>query len=331
VTAVRERFAAYFGSYDPGAADRRPWLRTLDETTRWLWDAAMSAVVAKVQPVGRATLVVSGYLSLLPLHAAWTADASLPTGRQYVADTVAVSYAPSARALTAAEDLAGRVSPEKILAVEDPPSGPLRPLAFARQEVEDALSWFGEGRRLHDEASRNTVVGVLRYYSVLHFACHGVASHEPLENALIVAGGDRVTLADLLDAPMSARLAVLSACETALAGAELPEEVIGLPTGLLKAGVAGVVASLWAVPDAATCMLLGRFYAMWRGEGLAPVEALRRAQLWIRDSTNAEKRAQFVDMPAPEPHGSGAAMRFWETARQHTDPYHWAGFVYVGA
>jgi len=49
--------------------------------------------------------------------------------------------------------------------------------------------------------------------------------------------------------PLNVRLAVLSACETGLVGIDLPDEALALPTGLLQAGVASIVASQWIVPD----------------------------------------------------------------------------------
>ena len=97
----------------------------------------------------------------------------------------------------------------------------------------------------------------------------------------------------------AARLAALSACETGIPGTKLPDEVVGLPTGWLQAGVAGVVASLWSVNDLSTAMLMERFYRLWREDGLAPALALRQAQLWLRDSTNREKAEYFrQDVPA---------------------------------
>jgi hypothetical protein len=41
------------------------------------------------------TLIPAGLLALLPLHAAWTEDASTPTQRRYFLDKFTVSYAPS--------------------------------------------------------------------------------------------------------------------------------------------------------------------------------------------------------------------------------------------
>ena len=87
------------------------------------------------------------------------------------------------------------------------------------------------------------------------------------------AGRRAVTLRELLnDYRLQVRLAVLSACETALPGTELPDEVVALPTGLLQAGVAGVVASQWSVPDRATAMLMAEFYRRW-SLGEVPVAA----------------------------------------------------------
>ncbi|HIP96622.1 MAG TPA: CHAT domain-containing protein, partial [Anaerolineae bacterium] len=115
-----------------------------------------------------------------------------------------------------------------------------------------------------------------------------------------------------------------------------------LPTGLLQAGVAGVVASLWSVADISTAMLMARFYDLWRKEKLPPAEALRQAQIWLRDASDRDKRAHFKDhlpefaalrMPAD------AARTFlnWlniqgqETESSFSHPFWWAAFAYTGA
>ena len=80
----------------------------------------------------------------------------------------------------------------------------------------------------------------------------------------LLAGNRWITLR-VLAMKLHVRLAVLSACETALPGTGLPDEVVALPTGLLQAGVAGVIASQWAVPDLGTAILMAEFYRRWRG------------------------------------------------------------------
>jgi CHAT domain-containing protein len=144
---------------------------------------------------------------------------------------------------------------------------------------------------LHGPAATvDDVEQALQRADVVHLACHGFADLDtPLDSGLLLAGQGVLRLRELLGLRLRIRLAVLSACETSLPGTELPDEVVALPTGLLQAGVAGIVASMWAVPDTATAILMTEFYRRWRWEDLAPATALQRSQQWVRDTTNGEK------------------------------------------
>jgi CHAT domain-containing protein len=184
------------------------------------------------------------------------------------------------------------------------------------------------------------VSAALRRADVVHLACHGFADlTTPLDSGLVLAGGAPLTLRDLLASRLRVRLAVLSACETSMPGTELPDEVVALPTGLLQAGVAGIVASLWAVPDAATAMLMAEFYRQWRWERCSPAVALQRSQRWLRDTTNQEKVNAYLDArtSAAAWLPSDVATAFLDELR-YREPDHrdeasvdaWAGFAHVG-
>jgi len=176
---------------------------------------------------------------------------------------------------------------------------------------------------------------------VLHFSTHGVTGwNNPLQSSLLLADG-ALTLGELLDQKLpGARLAVLSACETGVPGTKLPDEVVGLPAGLMQAGAAGVVGSLWSVADVSTAMLMARFYELWRKDGLEPVEALRQAQIWLRDSTDGEKRGYFqsalpefagLRLPAESAEAFFQAVVFNDPAARSFDhPFYWAAFTYTG-
>ena len=136
------------------------------------------------------------------------------------------------------------------------------------------------------------------------------------------------------------RLAVLSACETGIPGTDLPDEVVSLPSGWMQAGVPGVIGSLWSVSDASTMMLMARFYDMWREEGLQPPEALRQAQIWLRDTTNGEKEDYFKKS-LPEYQGErmpevSAREGLHQMLLRNKDecsfahPFYWAAFTYTG-
>jgi len=152
-----------------------------------------------------------------------------------------------------------------------------------------------------------------------------------------------------------ARLVVLSACQTAITDARrLPDEAIGLPAGLLQAGVPGVIGTLWSVDDLSTTLLMTQFYAYHRrgdpatGEGpMAPAAALRRAQGWLKTRTAddlvtllaahrsmaaAAEQRRGTRMSAAEA-GTGLRQLGLEdpTSRPFADPYYWAPFLAIGA
>jgi CHAT domain-containing protein len=344
VDAVRDRVAPYLEAYRAYGADRKAgrdgWNAALDDITAWLWDAAMAPVLAELKDSRELVLVAGGLLGLLPLHAAWTEDAGTPTGRRYAIDAAAISYAPNARALGAAARAATDMQATRLLAIVDPQPVAAPALSFAPAEGAVAAAAF-QGAATVLPGGEATVMAFNREApktDVLHLACHGLADLErPLESGLLLAGNQWVTLRDLLGMELDVRLAVLSACETSLPGTELPDEVVALPTGLLQAGVAGVIASQWAVPDLATTILMTEFYRH-RAE-LTPAAALRRAQRWMRDTTNARKleewRTARADGAAWLPPDTADALidrlRFRaEDALDDAGIRSWAAFAHVG-
>lgn len=78
-----------------------------------------------------------------------------------------------------------------------------------------------------------------------------------------------------------------------------------------------MVGSLWPVGDATTCVLMARFYQLWRGDGMEPAQALRRAQQWVRDTSTSVKEAYFPEVA-------------WADGESHEHPTHWAAFLYMG-
>jgi len=333
-----ERYARYRASPETAYPE---WNAGLDELTAWLWDAVMGPVLEHAGETAELVIVAGGLLGLLPLHAAWTADAGRVTGRRYVLDTVSVSYVPNARALRAARRLAAQVRPTRLLALADPWPVAAAPLPMAKYEVAIAAAAFPAATTTlrRGEATFLSFEWEAAKADVLHLACHGFAALErPLDSGLALAGG-QVTLGRLIELRLRVRLAVLSACETAQPGIELPDEVVALPTGLLQAGVAGIVASQWSVPDRATAMLMAEFYRCWRWDQMVPAAALRAAQRWLRDTTTAEKRAHFEaalsDQPGWLPPDAGQAFLDWlyfePDGRVHADIHHWGAFAHVGA
>ncbi|WP_448570231.1 CHAT domain-containing protein [Trichothermofontia sp.] len=299
------------------------WCKEIEQTTRQLWEPLMAPLIThlKTHNFTQATLIPTGYLSLLPLHAAWVEDPSTPTGKRYALDDIHFTYAPNARSLRAAQAIADRTPADTLLAIDNPRND----LPNSCREITAASRTFPNSQVLsHSQATVAAVLNALPHCNILHLSCHGTANlTEPLTSGLLMHDG-LLTLRDLLDLKLAdtptggIRLAILSACETGLAGIELADEAISLPTGLLQAGVAGAIASLWSVSDLSTMLLLTRFYDLWRRKNLAPAVALRQAQQWLRDTPDGEI-ADYAGL-----------VTLKRSDRTYAHPFHWAAFSYTG-
>ena len=322
------KLSSYLGAYldfqKDSKANYPAWYDGIESTTRQLWDLLMGPIVQHLKSKGydRATLLPTGFLSLLPLHATWTEDSSKPTGKRYAIDDIHFTYTPNAKSLTEARAIADRPFTDSILAIDNP----RQDLPNSKREIDCAIDCFSDRTVLrHDNATIDAVKSGLSEAAIVHFSCHGTANfNEPLNSGLLMSDG-LLTLKDLLALNLAQdsgiRLAILSACETGLPGLDNIDEVVSLPIGLLQAGVAGVISSLWSVDDASTMMLLTRFYDLWRKDELEPAIALREAQIWLRDTTAQEKKEMYS-------HFMFRKSTLNDRTCEH--PFHWAAFSYLG-
>jgi hypothetical protein len=283
----------------------------------------------------RVMLVPCGAASYIPLHVPL-----LEAGIEHV------SYAPSAVSVVSARRLAATHSatPPLLAGVGGPPAS-AKPLPFAEAELR-AVSVMMPSR---DQALlRGNDATIADFYAALgdathlHLATHG--SFDPwrvLQSSLAI--GEGLTLREIIASRSrfgGLRLAVLSACRTALIDlAKQPDEAIGLPSGLLQAGVPGVIGTLWSVPDLSTALLMKRFYEEHTRSGtvtrcgdlLDPALALARAQQWLRTAQISDIQEEVVKL------GSERACSVPEYLARaplgtppFEHPYYWAPFVLYG-
>ena len=326
-------YAAYRADANAGGAR---WGEVLREVAGWLWETVMAPVVAELRATPaeppRVFLVPGGLLGLLPLHAAWRPDASRPTGREHVLDLLQIAYIPNARALTAARAVADAVPGRRVFTVAA--STRAAGLPTTGVEARAARLAFPGGQIGRRRTAAEFLEGI-RTADVVHAACHGLADlDEPLHSKLELAPGEDVTLGTLMTQELKVRLAVLSACETLLPGTDLPDEVVALPTGLIQAGAAGVIASMWAVPDLVSTELMTAFYGFWRDRPDAPGAALRSAQIWLRDTPRQERVRHYQEAaraPAwPPPAIADAVLTALAGTSEPDEMSGWAAFAHVG-
>jgi CHAT domain-containing protein len=278
----------------------------------WLWTVAMGPVLTAAQ-VGELVVVACGLTSALPLHAAWRAGANR---RRYALEDVVIRYAPNARTV-ADERVSGEGAYRSVLAVGNP-SNTLPPLRHAEDEIHAIPASLDVTRLGARRADIPEVLTRWESVDIVHFACHGRGSVEdPLSGGVILAGNDVLTAQHVIDRRLDAHpLVILSACETAVIGARLPDEVVSLQSAFLAAGARGVLATLWPVDDELSARLVGCFYRELVNRGRSPAAALRECQ----------RRLAVAAQP-------GRGRRGWAIHNPHRSPGPpptWAAFTYAG-
>lgn len=317
----------------------------LDQVLPWLGEGVARPIANALRAHGAtaATLVVCGPLGLAPLHAApWASE----SGPCCLADAFDIRFAPSAVVCAAALCRAARKRPARLVALADPQGD----LPAARPEVEEIGVLFGSanakvaiGRRADAQFLRRHA----GWATYLHLACHARGGlFDASEAAVMLASGAVPAVELTAVAQLDARLVVASACESALSEiAGLPDEVVSIATAMLASGSACAIASLWPVDDLATALLMTRLYDEMLVGGRRPPEALRRAQLWLRDLREEEEQ-RFLDRhPAlaaefdrrarssrgtPGRRAEGAAEVGAGGVRPYAHAEFWAPFIAVG-
>lgn len=343
--AVRRRARALLDARRSQPTRSGAWEGVLDAATRWAWSAVMAPALAATGHTDRIAIVPSGMLTMLPLHAAWTPSPDTPGSRRYLLDDTTITYVPNSRGLEFTTRVAARTPAERLLVVADPRPTSRPRIGYARAEAAWTRRWFSAATTLEGEqAGHANVVAAWDTAEVLHFISHGHSDPaNPLDSALVLADDHELTLRQILDLRPAtsgqrhrARLAVLSACDTDRPGTALPDEVVSLPSGLIQAGFAGVIATQWAIRSEAVSLLMARFYQLWRNEQHPPAVALREAQKWLRDTTNSEKVADLGSAVAPSADQDMLALvRNLQLrdpdARPYGHPSDWAGLSYHGS
>jgi CHAT domain-containing protein/tetratricopeptide (TPR) repeat protein len=316
----------------------------LDQLLPWLGGTIagpLADLLADAAATG-ATLVLCGMLGSAPLHAA-----SLGSSGEVLADKLELRYAPSGAVCAAAIARAGAAGqrPRRLVALADPRGD----LPAACPEVQEIAALFDTGASTYAvgaAATRRFLKQHAAQASHLHLACHARGGlFDASEAAIVLASGPLAATELPALAELSARLVVVSACQSAQSTiAGLPHEELSIATAMLAAGGACAIASLWPVDDLATALLMTRLYQELLVGESAPPPALRAAQLWLRDLSDDEEQ-RFLDRhpqlaaeyarrvaagDLPGRRGGEFASGPPGAGRPYEHPAFWAPFIAVG-
>jgi tetratricopeptide (TPR) repeat protein len=290
------------------------------------------------------TLIPCGPLALAPLAACpWTEnDLS-----RCLLDHVPVRYPPSALIAGISLDRAADADAHGtvLVGLADPEREDSRHRLLAAGPELHAIAQLFDPDSVQIAEGTDATSDFLRQHagacSHLHLACHGKGEVTDASQALVSLADTTITAHEVAALPLRAsRLVVLSACQTAVQQLnDIPDEALSVSTSFLAAGTACVIASLWSVDDAATAMLMVRMYEEMMVNGERPPEALRNAQLWLRDLSDEDELSFLEQHPelrteslrrreAGYPVGGRASQQ--PETRPFAHPALWAAFVPSG-
>ena len=166
----------------------------------------------------------------------------------------------------------------------------LEQLAWAEKEVQMIGEILQTEPLVGKQATKDEVLRRISSVALVHIAAHGkmetgeiALAPNTTRSSVNPARVDYLlTMRDVLDAQIRARLVVLSCCHSAR-GEVKSEGVVGIARAFLGAGARSVLVSLWAIDDEATMEFMKVFYQELV-HGRSASEALNKAMKSMRES-----------------------------------------------
>ncbi|MEY2834076.1 MAG: hypothetical protein RLZZ574_3336 [Cyanobacteriota bacterium] len=196
-------------------------------------------------------------------------------------------------------------------------------------ELETIVPKLWSGRKITD---RDFTVANLQDvhqregFEIIHIASHSQFNPGSPDDSFIQFSDRRLSLAQIEELNLElppVDLLVLSACQTALGDEDAEYGFAGLA---MQAGVKSALASLWAIDDTGTVVLMSDFYQQLKSTP-SKSAALRQAQINLlqRKIFVEENEIQGLDVAVDL-----AQISLDEQNQDFTHPYYWAGFTLIG-
>ena len=223
--------------------------------------------------------------------------ALLDQNSRYLSETLRIRLAPSLTSLSLLSECPEeRHSTSGALLVGNPwtetvsfKGKQIKQLPGAEEEVKMIGEILNVEPLTGKNATKDQVLSRLNSVSLVHIAAHGSAKRGEILLSPNFGSSKRpkrkdflLTMADVLNAKLEAKLVVLSCCHSGR-GKIKAEGVVGLARAFLGAGARSVIGSLWAIDDKATLTFMRHFYEhLVKGQSAS--KSLHEAMKMLRES-----------------------------------------------
>ncbi|HEY9838794.1 MAG TPA: CHAT domain-containing protein, partial [Vampirovibrionales bacterium] len=303
-----EKTLEQFQQFLNPAFSNRQRLQLSQELYNWLIRPAEASLAEN--EVETLVFVLDGFLRNLPMSA-------LHDGDRYVIERYNVALTPGLQ-LLAPRPLTGEKIQVLSAGLTDARQG-FSALPGVQLELEQIGDWVPNAKVLLDreftELNLATAIAAVDF-PVIHLATHGQFSSDS-EQTFILTWDDKIRVTEFeellqtreLGLTNPIELLVLSACQTAAGDKQAG---LGLAGVAVRSGARSTLATLWAVNDQSTALLVTEFYRNLVGVAAAN-EITPSAQLPM-SKAQALRQSQLALLQDPK----------------YAHPFYWAPFVLVG-
>jgi CHAT domain-containing protein len=335
INELLERYLKYReGSNSSQSKAKQLWEGYLEEILEELYNKLFLRIIPHLNNIKKIVMVPYSSLHLLPLHAMST---KVNGRRRYIIDDYLVTYAPSLKVLKHCMERRRKKQGKTIIAHANTQINN-NYLKFSQNEI-SAINEMFENSEVLNKATKADIINSGKEAHILHYTGHAHFTALILHKEKDLELEEEYGVEDIFESLYlpEADLVTLSACETGMMLPKGVDEAIGITSGLIHAGATTVISSLWSVSDVSTSLLMRKMYELIN-KGRGKAEALREAQLWLKNPDNRQEHFEMFK-------NNGNKEKLYDQNRGFTvqsvdweellpddfhRPYHWSGFICSG-
>ena len=256
--------------------------------SKYLYTELISPILRFIAHCNRLIIIPDDELNYLPY------EALRDDNNHYLIESFSIQYQYSTALLNTRSEKKD-VSQYKILAFAPfttDASNDFEVLKYSGREVESLNGKTFIGK----DATKENFLNTVNHYEIIHLATHAsVNDQSPLQSfiSFYPAGHDtsyRLYAQEIYNLRLnSARLVVLSACETGTGQLVRGEGLMSLSRAFAYAGCSNIITTLWKAEDKTTAFITGRLHFYLRRK-YPEDQALRKAKLDLLESREIEPR-----------------------------------------
>jgi len=292
-------------------------------------------IQSKLDGIDKLIIIPYGLFHLIPFHALYYES---DNQRNYLIDDFTISYSPSLKVLQSCLSRESNEYENVVIAHANPVKDTYN-LQYCLSEVNEIKSVFNNSKLINN-STKSKIKDHIKHANIFHYAGHAHSKGLLVHKEDDPHSMEDLTMDEIFESFVLPKttLVTLSACETGMVIPSGADEYIGIASGFISAGAKTVISSLWSVPDISTSLLMKKMYSLIK-EGIGKAEALREAQLWLREYKPNRDDGQLNSCDGNplenSPQERGFQVETIDCKKtiptDYSNPYHWAGFFCSGA